>query len=53
MPEFLTLIEELNELTEKFIDQHKLIGNDCAYTDSIVEEILDVADKIRAEYDKI
>ena len=53
MVSFEKEIKEINKLCEEFLSKIKALENECAYTDRIVEEILEVAKKLQTKYDKI
>ena len=53
MVNFKKEVKEINKLCEEFLNEVEALGNECAYTDRIVEEILEVAKKLQTKYDKI
>ena len=45
-------IKTLRDKCDVFIKEVKVIGNECAYTDSLLEEILKIADTIKQTYEQ-
>lgn len=45
-------IKDLNYLVSHYLDYVNSYGNECAYTDRIVEEIIKTSKKIEKEYNK-
>jgi CRP-like cAMP-binding protein len=44
---------EILFLSEEFVKQVEMLGNECAWTDRKVEQILAAANRLQREYDKI
>lgn len=48
----LNLIKKINNLTMEYIQEVKSLGNECAYTDRIVEDIIEQAKELEKNYNK-
>lgn len=46
----LELIRTLRAKAEGFVDEVEALGNQCAYTDRIVEEIIQVGEELKEAY---
>ena len=42
----------LRDKCDVFLKEVKAIGNECAYTDALLEEILKAADTIKQDYEQ-
>ena len=47
------IVKEINELCKEYIGFVESVGNECAYTDSVVEEIIRKANELKKEYDYV
>ena len=45
-------IKTLRDKCDVFLKEVKAIGNECAYTDRLLEEILEYADTIKNTYEE-
>ena len=52
MKRYKNKIKELKDLCEDYLTCVSQYGNECAYTDRKLENILETATKIKEEYDK-
>lgn len=46
------IVKEINELCKEYIGFVENAGNECAYTDSIVECIIKKANELKEKYDE-
>jgi len=46
----LELVRTLRAKAEGFVDEVEALGNQCAYTDRIVEEIIQVGEQLKEAY---
>lgn len=46
------LIKKLNKLTNQYLNEVDGLGNECAYTDRMVEDIVELAKKVHKAYIK-
>lgn len=51
--DMLSIVKEILFLSEEFVKQVEMLGNECAWTDRKVEQILAAANRLQREYDKI
>lgn len=52
MKSYKNKIKELRNKCDEFLWQVNSIGNECAWTDRKLEAILELADKIKADYEE-
>lgn len=48
----ITLIRKINNLTMEYIQEVKSLGNECDYTDRIIEDIIEQAKELEKNYNK-
>ena len=48
---FKNEVLNLKNKCEEFLNTVKKIGNECAYTDRILEEVLATSDKLKEKYE--
>lgn len=46
------IVKEINELCKEYIGFVESAGNECAYTDNIVEKIIERASELKERYDE-
>lgn len=46
------IVKEINELCKEYVGFVESAGNECAYTDSIVEKIIERASELKEKYDE-
>ena len=52
MKNYKNKIKELRNKCDEFLQQVDSLGNECAWTDRKLEDILEFAEKLKREYDK-
>lgn len=52
MKNYKNKIKELRNKCDEFLQQVNSIGNECAWTDRKLEDILDYASKIEKDYEE-
>lgn len=52
MKSYKNKIKELRNKCDEFLQQVNSLGNECAWTDRKLEDILDCAEKLKEEYYK-
>lgn len=51
-PTFKKNVEKLVKKCEKFLSQVESLGNECAWTDRVIEQIIEEAEKIKKKYEE-
>jgi proline dehydrogenase len=46
------IVKEINELCKEYLGFVESAGNECAYTDSIIEKIISKANELKTKYDE-
>lgn len=46
------IVKKINELCKEYIGFVESAGNECAYTDRIVEKIIERASELKEKYDE-
>ena len=46
------IVKEISELCKEYLGFVESAGNECAYTDSIVEKIISKAKELKVKYDE-
>ena len=46
------IIKEISELCKEYLGFVESVGNECAYTDRVVEEIISKATELKTKYDE-
>ena len=46
------IVNEINELCKEYLGFVESAGNECAYTDRMVEEIISKANELKTKYDE-
>ena len=47
------IVKEISELCKEYLGFVESAGNECAYTDIVVEEIISKAHELKKEYDYV
>lgn len=47
------IVKEINELCKEYLGFVESTGNECAYTDSVIECIIKKANELKKEYDYV
>ena len=46
------IVKEISELCKEYLDFVESAGNECAYTDSVIECIIKKANELKIKYDE-
>lgn len=52
MKNYKKMVKLLYKECEIFLEQVEALGNECAWTDRMLENILETADKIKKDYEE-
>ena len=50
--QIIEIVQQIQILCEEYFNYVKSNGNECAYTDSIVEKIIERANELKEKYDE-
>lgn len=45
-----TIVKKINQISNNYLDYVEGVGNECAYTDRMIEAIIDEAKKLEKAY---
>ena len=46
------IVKEISELCKEYLGFVESVGNECAYTDRMIEEIINKANELKIKYDE-